>query len=100
MQGVLSGITVLDLSRLIAGPYAAMVLADLGARVIKVEALSGEDGRHFGPPFYGDSSVAFMTCNRGKESIALDLRTPQGREILKRWYWCTTSAPILRRSMD
>lgn len=84
MQGVLSGITVLDLSRLIAGPYAAMVLADLGARVIKVEALSGEDGRHFGPPFYGDSSVAFMTCNRGKESIALDLRTPQGREILKR----------------
>ena len=84
MQGVLSGITVLDLSRLIAGPYAAMVLADLGARVIKPEALSGEDGRHFGPPFYGDSSVAFMTCNRGKESIALDLRTPQGREILKR----------------
>lgn len=84
MQGVLSGITVLDLSRLVAGPYAAMVLADLGARVIKVEALSGEDGRHFGPPFYGESSAAFMTCNRGKESIALDLRTPQGREILHR----------------
>ncbi len=84
MQGVLSGVTVLDLSRLIAGPYAAMVLADLGARVIKVEALSGEEGRHFGPPFYGDSSITFMTCNRGKESVALDLRTPQGQEILER----------------
>jgi len=84
VQGILSGITVIDLSRLIAGPYAAMVLADLGARVIKVEAMTGEDGRHFGPPFYGDSSVAFMTCNRGKESIALDIRTPAGRAVLER----------------
>ena len=84
MQGILSGITVIDLSRLIAGPYAAMVLADLGARVIKVEAITGEEGRHFGPPFYGDSSVAFMTCNRGKESIALDIRTPAGRAVLER----------------
>ena len=83
MQGILSGITVVDLSRLIAGPYAAMVLADLGARVIKVEAMTGEEGRHFGPPFYGDSSVAFMTCNRGKESIALDIRTPAGRSVLE-----------------
>jgi len=84
VQGILSGITVVDLSRLIAGPYAAMVLADLGARVIKVEAMTGEEGRHFGPPFYGDSSVAFMTCNRGKESIALDIRTPAGRAVLER----------------
>jgi crotonobetainyl-CoA:carnitine CoA-transferase CaiB-like acyl-CoA transferase len=84
VQGILSGITVIDLSRLIAGPYAAMVLADLGARVIKVEAMTGEEGRHFGPPFYGDSSVAFMTCNRGKESIALDIRTPAGRAVLER----------------
>ena len=84
VQGILSGITVIDLSRLIAGPYAAMVLADLGARVIKVEAMTGEEGRHFGPPFYGESSVNFMACNRGKESVTLDLRTPQGQEILKR----------------
>ena len=84
MAGILQGITVVDLSRLIAGPYAAMVLADLGARVIKVEALSGEEGRHFGPPFYGDSSVTFMTCNRGKESLALDFRTDAGREVLVR----------------
>jgi crotonobetainyl-CoA:carnitine CoA-transferase CaiB-like acyl-CoA transferase len=83
-KGVLSGITVLDLSRLIAGPYSAMVLADLGARVIKVEAITGEDGRHFGPPFYDESSVTFMACNRGKESIALDLRTVEGKAILAR----------------
>ena len=84
MAGVLDGITVLDLSRLIAGPYAAMVLADLGARVIKVEALAGEEGRHFGPPYYAESSVTFMACNRGKESLALDIRSPAGREVLDR----------------
>ncbi|AJP49203.1 hypothetical protein PG1C_13735 [Rugosibacter aromaticivorans] len=83
-SGVLSGVTVLDLSRLIAGPYSAMVLADLGARVIKVEALTGEDGRHFGPPFYNESSVTFMACNRGKESIAMDLRQPEGKAVLER----------------
>jgi crotonobetainyl-CoA:carnitine CoA-transferase CaiB-like acyl-CoA transferase len=84
VQGILNGITVIDLSRLIAGPYAAMVLADLGARVVKVEAMAGEEGRHFGPPFYGESSVNFMACNRGKESIALDIRTPAGRAVLER----------------
>ena len=84
MAGVLEGITVVDLSRLIAGPYSTMALADLGARVIKVEALAGEDGRHLGPPFYGESSVTFMSCNRGKESLALDLRKPAGRDILDR----------------
>lgn len=82
--GVLEGITVVDLSRLIAGPYSTMVLADLGARVIKVEALAGEDGRHLGPPFYGESSVTFMSCNRGKESLALDVRKPAGRAIVER----------------
>lgn len=74
--GILQGITVIDLSCLIAGPYSAMVMADLGARVIKVEALADEDGRHFGPPSYAQSSVTFLACNRGKESIAIDLRTP------------------------
>jgi len=82
VPGILDGITVLDLSRLIAGPYSAMALADLGARVIKVEALAGEDGRHLGPPFIQGSSVMFMTCNRGKESVALDVRKPAGRELL------------------
>lgn len=82
MPGVLDGITVVDLSRLIAGPYAAMALADLGARVIKVESPSGDDGRHLGPPFYDGSAATFMACNRGKESIALDLRQPEGRRVL------------------
>lgn len=84
MSGVLDGITVVDLSRLIAGPYSAMALADLGARVIKVESLEGEDGRHLGPPFYRGSSVTFMGCNRGKESLALDVRKPAGRDVLLR----------------
>lgn len=84
MPGILDDITVLDLSRLIAGPYSAMALADLGARVIKVEALAGEDGRHLGPPFIQGSSVMFMTCNRGKESVALDVRKPAGRDLLHR----------------
>lgn len=84
MASILEGITVVDLSRLVAGPYSTMALADLGARVIKVEALAGEDGRHLGPPFYGESSVTFMSCNRGKESLALDLRKPAGRDILDR----------------
>ena len=84
MAGVLEGITVVDLSRLVAGPYSTMALADLGARVIKVEALAGEEGRHLGPPFYDASSVTFMSCNRGKESLALDLRKPAGRDILDR----------------
>lgn len=80
----LEGITVLDLSRLIAGPYAAMVLAHYGARVIKLEALSGEEGRSFGPPFCGDTAALFLQTNRGKESLALDLRKPRGREVLER----------------
>lgn len=84
MPGILEGITVVDLSRLIAGPYAAMVLGDLGARVIKVEVLAGEDGRHLGPPFYRESSMSFMSCNRGKESLALDFRKPAGRTVLER----------------
>lgn len=81
-MAVLDGIVVLDLSRLIAGPYAAMVLADLGARVIKVETLSGEEGRYFGPPFFEGTAALFHANNRGKESISLDFRTPAGRVIL------------------
>jgi CoA:oxalate CoA-transferase len=77
--GPLSGITVLDLTRVLAGPYCTMVLADLGARVIKVERPDGgDDARHFGP-FMGGKSAYFMSLNRGKESIALDLKDPADR---------------------
>lgn len=80
----LDGITVLDLSRLMAGPYAAMGLAQFGARVIKVEALDGEEGRGFGPPFTGELASLFLQTNRGKESLCLDFRKPAGREVLER----------------
>ena len=82
--GPLSGITVLDFSRVLAGPYCTMVLADLGARVIKVERFgTGDDTRAFGP-FVGVDSAYFMCFNRGKESISLDIKSPRDRELLER----------------
>jgi CoA:oxalate CoA-transferase len=82
-QGPLSGITVVDLSRVLAGPYCTLVLADLGARVIKVEAPgTGDDSRAYGP-FVSGKSAYFMSLNRGKESIALDLKAEAGREVFE-----------------
>ncbi len=79
MDGPLSDITVVDLTRVLAGPYATMVLGDLGAEIIKVERPgSGDDARGFGP-FVGDRSVYFESLNRGKRSIALDLADPADR---------------------
>jgi CoA:oxalate CoA-transferase len=81
-RGPLAGVVVVDLSRVLAGPYATMVLADLGARIIKVERPgTGDDARHIGP-FVGDRSAYFASVNRGKESIALDLDTAADRTIL------------------
>jgi CoA:oxalate CoA-transferase len=83
-KGPLEGITVLDFSRVLAGPYCTMVLADLGARVIKVEKIgTGDDTRAFGP-FVGGDSAYFMCFNRAKESIVLDLKSPRDRELLER----------------
>jgi CoA:oxalate CoA-transferase len=80
----LEGVTVLDFSRVLSGPYCTMMLADLGARVIKVERVNtGDDTRAFGP-FVEDESAYFMSFNRGKESIALDFKAPRDREILNR----------------
>ncbi|MDG1415226.1 MAG: CoA transferase, partial [Alphaproteobacteria bacterium] len=77
------GITVLDFSRVLAGPYCTMVLADLGARVIKVEKFgTGDDTRAF-PPFIDAESAYFMCFNRGKESIVLDIKSPRDRELLE-----------------
>src|SRR6266446_3639211 len=84
--GPLAGITVLDFSRVLAGPYCTMVLADLGARVIKIEKLgTGDDARAFGP-FVDKESAYFMCFNRGKESIALDIKSPRDRELLERMF--------------
>jgi CoA:oxalate CoA-transferase len=82
--GPLSGITIIDLSRILAGPYCTLLLAELGARVIKVEPpAQGDDARHYGP-FRNGKSAYFVSVNRGKESIALDLKSPAGREIFER----------------
>lgn len=82
--GPLTGVTVVDLTRVLAGPFATMVLHDLGARVIKVErAGAGDDARGFGP-FVGERSAYFTSLNCGKESIALDLEEPGDRSVLER----------------
>jgi CoA:oxalate CoA-transferase len=82
--GPLSGVTLVDLTRVLAGPFATMVLHDLGARVIKVERAGvGDDARHIGP-FVGDRSAYFTSLNCGKESIALDLDDAADRELLER----------------
>jgi len=82
--GPLSGITIVDLSRILAGPYCTLLLAELGARVIKVEPpQQGDDARQYGP-FKNGKSAYFASVNRGKESIALDLKSPAGREIFER----------------
>ncbi|MCI0650844.1 MAG: CoA transferase [Planctomycetes bacterium] len=82
----LAGRRVLDLSRVLAGPFAAQQLADLGAEVIKVEPPGGGDGtRAWGPPFLADGrSAYFQSCNRGKRSIAVNLADPAGRAIIER----------------
>ena len=78
---VLDGIRVIDLTRVLAGPYATMVLADLGADVIKVESPGGDEARGFGP-FKNEVSGYFQSVNRGKKSIVIDLKTDDGRELL------------------
>ena len=81
----LEGVRVLDLSRVLAGPYATMVLADLGAEVVKVEHPErGDDTRHWGPPFAGGESAYFLSVNRNKRSIAVDLKDPEGLEKIRR----------------
>ena len=83
-QGPLSGITIIDLSRILAGPYCTLLLAELGARVIKVELpRQGDDARQYGP-FKNGKSAYFASVNRGKESIALDLKSLAGRDIFER----------------
>jgi crotonobetainyl-CoA:carnitine CoA-transferase CaiB-like acyl-CoA transferase len=79
----LAGIRVVDLSRVLAGPYCTMMLADLGADVVKVERPGeGDETRAWGPPYVGGEAAYFLAVNRGKRSIAVDLKKPEGRELL------------------
>ena len=79
MAGPLKGMRVLDLTRILAGPYATMILRDLGAEVIKIEQPgTGDEARDFGP-FKNDFSLYFMSVNRGKKSVTLNLKSPRGK---------------------
>ncbi|RKF13894.1 CoA transferase [Roseovarius spongiae] len=83
----LAGLKVIELARILAGPWAGQTLGDLGAEVIKVESPEGDDTRRWGPPFVereGDRSAAyFHSCNRGKTSVTIDFRTPEGQEQVR-----------------
>ena len=89
--GPLTGIRVLDLTRILAGPWATQNLADLGAEVIKIENPDGgDDTRQMGPPFLRNAATGetadaayFMSCNRGKESVAIDISTPEGQQLVR-----------------
>jgi crotonobetainyl-CoA:carnitine CoA-transferase CaiB-like acyl-CoA transferase len=80
----LDGITILDLTRVLSGPYCTMLLADMGARVIKIEQPGkGDDTRAWGPPFLEGESAYFLSINRNKESVTLDFKRPEGQALLR-----------------
>src|SRR4030042_1952433 len=82
-QKPLAGLRIIDLSRVLAGPFAAMILADLGADVVKIEEPNfGDESRGF-PPFKDGFSAYFISINRGKRSVTLNLKEKRGKEILK-----------------
>ena len=87
MRYPLEGLKVIELARILAGPWAGQTLSDLGAEVIKVESFNGDDTRQWGPPFVkndDDTSASyFHSCNRGKKSICVDLKTSEGQEVIK-----------------
>src|SRR5271154_1737868 len=80
----LDGVTVIDFTQIGAGPTCTMVLADLGARVIKIEPLTGDIGRTLGPAWINGEAALFHAFNRNKESIAIDLKTPEGVAVAHR----------------
>lgn len=82
--GSLAGLKVVDLSRVLGGPYCTQILSDHGATVIKVEPPGGDETRGWGPPFIGDMASYFIGVNRNKRDIALDLSRPEGREVVLR----------------
>ena len=81
-KSALNGVVVLDLSRVLAGPFAAQMLGDHGAEVIKLESYDGDDTRAYGPPFVDGDAPYYIGLNRNKQDLAVDLSTPAGREIL------------------
>jgi crotonobetainyl-CoA:carnitine CoA-transferase CaiB-like acyl-CoA transferase len=85
LPGPLDGVRILDLTRVLAGPYCTMFLGDLGAEVAKVEQPGvGDDTRGWGPPFIGDESAYFISINRNKKSVTIDLKSADGQDLLRR----------------
>ncbi|QYU70788.1 CoA transferase [Leptolyngbya sp. 15MV] len=82
--GALAGLKVVDLTRVLGGPYCTMILADHGAEVIKIEPPQGDETRHWGPPFHEGDASYFLGVNRNKQALALDLSKPAGRAVLLR----------------
>ncbi|MEZ5856679.1 MAG: CoA transferase [Hyphomicrobiaceae bacterium] len=80
--GALSGIKVVDLTRVLGGPFATQLLADHGANVIKLEPPQGDEVRDWGPPFHDEDAAYFIGINRNKRSVGLDLAKPEGRDVL------------------
>ena len=83
-QGALAGVKVIDLTRVLGGPYCTQILGDHGADVIKIEPPQGDEVRDWGPPFRDDAASYFVGVNRNKRGVALDLAKPEGREVLMR----------------
>src|SRR6476469_1174401 len=93
MAGPLSGTRVIDLTRALAGPYCTLLLGDMGADVLKIELPgTGDETRQWGPPFVAGESSYFMSVNRNKRSVVLDLKSAEGLEALRR---LTRSADVL-----
>lgn len=88
MEHPLEGVKVIELARILAGPWAGQTLCDLGAEVVKVESIEGDDTRRWGPPFVKNgediSASYFHSCNRGKKSICVDFKTKEGQDIIKK----------------
>jgi crotonobetainyl-CoA:carnitine CoA-transferase CaiB-like acyl-CoA transferase len=85
MNAPLAGLLVADLTQNVAGPYCTQILGDMGAQVVKVERPErGDDARAWAPPYWGEESAAFMSVNRNKRSLAVDVKIPEGREIVER----------------
>jgi formyl-CoA transferase len=83
-EGSLAGLKVIDLTRVLGGPYCTMILSDHGAEVIKIEPPQGDETRHWGPPFHEGDASYFIGVNRNKKALALDLSKPEGRAVLLR----------------
>src|SRR5262245_20638837 len=83
--GCLSGLRVLDLSRVLAGPFCTQTLGDLGAEVLKIEPPGkGDDTRQWGPPWFQGESAYYLCCNRNKKSVTINFKTAEGRELIHR----------------